>query len=313
MYDNTNNTNYEKAILILEDELRSIKKSKEFMLGSRIMRLKRMIRHFSAKRIINFLKIKYQLKKNRQLYIDTTPQQESLDRSIPVVSSQNNADITIYSCIVGGYDKPKIPLISYSNCTYVLYTDDVSITAPGWQVKPIPEKLKTLKITEINRYMKFHPEEVCPTRFGIYVDGNVRLIAGIPNFINKISEKTGLAIFMHPWRNCIYTEVKMCKLVGKGNAEKMQHQIDAYRQEGFPKNYGQLETSIIVSDLNNTRSTELLHKWYEEHTLRGGGRDQISLPYILWKNNLAVSDIGSLGNDIDQSLHVRRVSHSTHD
>ena len=309
-YNSTNNANYEKAILLLEDELRQVKKSKEFLLGSKILRWKRILFNFNVKNIARILKMRYQFKRHKDLYFDTMPHKEELDRSIPVINHPDKPNITIYSCIVGCYDKPRVPLISYSNCLYVLYTDNINISAPGWQIKPIPEKLKSLRTNEINRYMKFHPEEVCDTQYGIYVDGNVKLIAGIPDFIDKISKKTGLAIFMHPWRNCIYTEARICQLVGKGNAEKLQLQVDAYRQAGFPKNFGQPETSVVVSDLNNPRSTELLSKWYEEHTLRGGGRDQISLPYVLWKNNLTVSDIGSLGDDIDQNLYVRREPHS---
>ena len=309
--DKANTANYEKALLILEDELRSVKKSREFLLGAKILRWKQRFCHLDIKFILKRIKTLYQLKKNKSLYFDTEPSKEEINRTVPTVGCSCDTDITIYSCIVGGYDKPKTPLIEYSNCLYVLYTDDTSISAPGWQIKPIPEKLKKLKVNEINRYMKFHPEEVCNTRYGIYVDGNVKLICGIPKFIEKVSEKTGLAIFMHPWRDCIYTEARMCQLIGKGNAEKLQLQVDAYQKEGFPKHYGQPETSVIVSDLNNPLSTELLRKWYEEHTLRGGGRDQISLPYILWKNKLTVSDIGSLGEDIDQSLYVRRERHSS--
>lgn len=304
-----NNENYEKAIELLEYEVRTIRKSKEFLLGSKIYRWKQRLLHFNVKQIITIARRHFQLRK-RYLYFDIEPPKVEVDcKGIPVINFQNSDRITIYTCITNGYDSPKRPLLAYSNCDYILYTDDLTMTAQGWQVRPIPEKLTSLKPADINRYLKFHPTEFFNTRFTIYIDGNIKLLAGISKFIDRISPKTGLAIYRHPWRDCIRTEVRICQILGKGDAKNLQQQVDAYLKEGFPLHFGLLEASVIVSDLHNPRSTELLTQWYQEHAVRGGGRDQISLPYILWKNHLTVSDIGILGEDIDQSLLVRREGH----
>lgn len=67
---------------------------------------------------------------------------------------------------------------------------------------------------------------------------------------------------------------------------------------------------MIVSDLQNPQSRRLLAQWHEEHEKRGSGRDQISLPYVIWKNGLTTEDIGILGENIDEDLRVRRERHN---
>lgn len=90
-------------------------------------------------------------------------------------------------------------MVKYKNCSYVLFSDTLEEgTTNGWDVHRIPKKLQGLNRAASNRYLKLRPWEVFDSRYAIYVDGNVKIIAGPLSFIDQLSEKTGLGIFRHP-------------------------------------------------------------------------------------------------------------------
>jgi hypothetical protein len=56
-----------------------------------------------------------------------------------------------------------------------------------------------------------------------------------------------------------------------------------------------------------------MKKWWDEFERSNSGRDQLSLPYVLWKNNKCIEDIGELGNNIlkDNRIDIRNHSKYT--
>lgn len=299
----------ERALYALEGEIRSLKKSPYYILGMRFVRIVEEIKR------LNFVKLwtSYRNIKRYSLFLerftDVKPIKEGFE--VPLAAYQGSERITVYSCITGGYDEPREPMVKYENCSYVLFSDTLEEgTINGWEVCRIPEKLRGLKPADANRYLKLRPWEFFDSRYTIYVDGNVKIIAGTLSFINQISHKTGLGIFRHRSRKCLYREAEACLFIGKGNPDRLKQQVAQYEAEEMPRNYGLLEASMIVSDLQNPLSRRLLAQWHEEHEKRGSGRDQISLPYVIWKNGLTTEDIGILGENIDEDLRVRRVSHN---
>ena len=207
--------------------------------------------------------------------------------------------IVVYSCITEGYDDINEPVYHNSNVEYVLFTDR-KITNSNWIIKNIPDKVKKLNSgVLINRYMKMHPYEFFKDYdYAIYIDGNIRSLTDISGFVSKINSKSGLAMFKHYARTCIYDERKVCDIYKKGNKKKLKEQVNKYKNEGFPKHFGLLEATIVVSDLKSKKAQEILEKWYQEFISSESLRDQISLPYVLWKNNYSIDDIGYLGNNI---------------
>ncbi|MBQ1551238.1 MAG: DUF616 domain-containing protein [Bacilli bacterium] len=207
--------------------------------------------------------------------------------------------IVVYSCIVGNYDSINEPIYFNDNVEYILFSDK-DIKSNFWKVRKIPSKILKLKNkTLINRYIKLHPFELFKDYdYSIYIDGNVKTLSDISGFVNCINKKTGIAMFKHHSRKCIYIEEKACILQNKGNKNKIIKQIEKYKSENFPTNFGLLEGTIIVSDLKNENAKNLLIDWWNEFYESESLRDQLSLPYVLWKNNYKIDDIGFLGNNI---------------
>lgn len=78
-----------------------------------------------------------------------------------------------------------------------------------------------------------------------------------------------------------------------------------YLQQGFPKKFGMLEATIIVTDLKNPVAKKILDDWWKEFISTKSLRDQISLQYVVWKNNFRIDDIGVLGNNLYKNPKFR--------
>lgn len=212
--------------------------------------------------------------------------------------------IVIYTCILGGYDTLKEPLLEFDNVTYICYTDDaVKIKNDDdtkWIIQQIPEGIsKRFSKIMTNRYLKMHPKELFPDAdYAIYVDGNIGIQSFLGAYLVKTDVSTGIAIFSHSQRQCVYAEALACISRKKGSRKAIEYQIELYKKEGFPKNFGLYECTIIASDLQNTTSVDVLDKWWKAFLYSKSFRDQLSLPYVMWKIGRKYTDIGLLGDNI---------------
>ncbi|MBR2082553.1 MAG: DUF616 domain-containing protein [Elusimicrobiaceae bacterium] len=305
-----NNKNYEQALAQVIEQKRILNNSIAFNLGKQILLFMNLFLQGKFIQLYKRIRGKYRA---RQLYAKYSDKKSIIPTALPVVLrpiQTEGPSITIYTCIVGNYDAPKMPLLSYSNCHYILYTDK-EIDAVGWEVRPLPpEVLNWSTSIEKNRYLKFHPHCFFDTPYSIYIDGNVQLLTDISDMLPLKTSKTGLGMFTHPLRNCVYTEARTCLFMKKGNKDKLHEQISQYQNEGLPAHYGLNEATLIATDLHNPRSKDILGAWWNEFLRSGSNRDQIALPYVLWKMGLKPSDIDNLGEDIRQDLRLQVHTHN---
>ena len=105
-----------------------------------------------------------------------------------------------------------------------------------------------------------------------------------------------MATFENPKHDCIYTEAKYNIYHNNVNPKKMKQQMAEYKNEGFPRQFGMREFSVIVRLHHDKDIIRLMEQWWEQvnhYTMR----DQISFPYILWKNDYSIDFIHSLGSN----------------
>ncbi len=223
--------------------------------------------------------------------------------------------IVIYTCIVGGYDSLKEPLLEFDNVEYICFTDDAAKIRKAdhtkWMIRQIPENIsRTYDKTLSNRYIKMHPKELFPEAdFAIYVDGNIGIQSFLGCYLIKTRVRSGMAIFSHSQRQCAYVEAQVCVSRKKGNKEAIEHQMKRYGKQGFPKDYGLYECTIIASDMQNTQSIEIMNKWWKEFLQTKSFRDQLSLPYVMWQSGMKYTDIGLLGENIFDDSRITVYSH----
>lgn len=282
------------------------KSTKEYLIHKKREDGKKILKE---KGFLKFLYFNY--KKNKLIKMYETIKENGKIYDI-INKSDKEYKVAIYTAITGNYDKVLEPLFIPQNCRYILFTDNQNIKSDKWEIRPIPEKVKKIKNNIlINRYIKMHPKEFLEEfDYSIYIDGNVKTVSDLTTMIGEINDKTGLAIHRHYLRNCIYEESKVCALLRKGNVKNLKEQVKKYKQEGLPNNYGLLECGIIISDLKNPKSEEILNKWWEEFIQSKSNRDQIALPYVIWKNGNSIEDVGNLGDNLYLNSKFRVEGHS---
>lgn len=285
-----------KKIEELNLEIIDLKNSSEYKIGSDIVKAKKTNIFKTIKKIIDRKKV---AKYNAHSELDN-----GYNTSETILSEKPK--VAIYSCVTNGYDNIKEPFIKMENTDYYLFTDSDNITSGKWNIKQLTKETEKFEGALKNRYIKMHPYELFKEYdYAIYIDGNVKVMSDLTELVNSINEKTGISMHRHKLRNCIYDEIKVCKIRHKGNYEKLKEQAERYKKEGFPEKFGMLEATIIVTDLKNENGKMIYKNWWDELISSESLRDQISLPYILWKNNLQIQDIGNLGNNLYKNPKFR--------
>lgn len=290
---------YEYLEFLNKDYLEIIE-SKEYKIGRRICMIKDLIKR--GKFITLFKKI------NTSLRIKKYNNHPTEAKKIIGNHDLAGKKIAVYTCMAGDYDYIRKPKYMSDNCDYFIITDiDTHYnTLKRIEIpKDIKEKFSNNSIL-INRYYKMHPFELFDGYdYAIYIDSNVEVISDISKMIKGIDDDYGLAFHAHSQRKCIYNEVKACKILKKGNSKKMKEQVKRYKRIGFPKDYGMLECNVIVSDLKNLNAIKILNDWWMEYVKSESLRDQLALPYVLWKNGVPIEELTGLGSNVFKNPIIR--------
>lgn len=214
--------------------------------------------------------------------------------------------IAVYTTILGDYDYLKIPLVQQDNIDFYVFTDG-NIKCDEYLNVIDLKAILSLNYSDvlINRYLKMHPFEFFSNYdYSLYIDSNVWisgnlniLIDSVKNFENNV----GVFMHIHSNRNCLYNEARVLKIIKKGNKKQISKQIASYRNSDFPRDYGLLEATVILTQINSKKARIILTKWWEDFLLRKSYRDQLSLPFVLWKLGIDIKDVGVLGSNVKKN------------
>jgi hypothetical protein len=201
-------------------------------------------------------------------------------------------DKVVYTCMTGSYDKMIMHGYINFDYDYVCFTDDANLlqakTYGVWQFRPL--EYTKLDNTRNSRWHKIHPHILFPEYVeSVWVDSNINVRTGYL-FTSVINPTDYMKIQHHHERFCIYDEgkaVKNCHIENDTIVDKM---LDFLKAEGFPRKYGLNDTSIIYRKHTDARIMKVMDEWWyfvENYSKR----DQLSLSYVLWKNNLTLEAI----------------------
>lgn len=177
----------------------------------------------------------------------------------------------IYTVNVGDYDHPPTPARENQDWDKVLVTDSSEPQHPGWtRVIKIPESDDP---SRESRRVKWLPEDyIGGYDLYCYHDANIQIVRQI---LNKPFFIT------HPKRNSVLQEVHALKYYPtKVHYKSAQNQLAHYTSCGFPDDVGLFQNGLFCVD----RSEELrkVREMVVNH-LKHTTRDQLSLPYALWR------------------------------
>ena len=192
----------------------------------------------------------------------------------------------VYTCISGQYDILTDPVFINKEFDYVCFTDQ-PFYSEVWQIRPIPEELNSLSQVKKQRIVKICPHRYLPEYdLSIWVDGNITIKGDMEDLIGKLRwNKSPITIPQHPIRRCIYAEANACVQLGKDSPEIALKQVKEYKEEGFPTNYGMVQSGVIFRKHNDPSCIKLMECWANE--LQGlKAIDQLSFNYAAWKTKV---------------------------
>lgn len=215
--------------------------------------------------------------------------------------------IAVYSCIIGRYDEVAEPVYAEPEIDYLMFTDMEIEEGSTWHkidVTKFPQ-YKELSSIQMNRIIKFHPERFLPEYdYSIYIDGNIEPVAGFANMIANMGGY-GFGVHYHSSRDCIYDEKVAVVHYKKANVDLVKAQLESYEREGFPHHFGLFENSVLIRDHHDQDVIELMNHWWSEYE-KYPTRDQLSLPYLIWKHKFPKEKIYILGNNVDRNPRFNR-------
>ena len=204
----------------------------------------------------------------------------------------------VYTAIFGNYDV-LLPPLHPGGATWKAYADTGFRAPRPWKVSSHRSHLRDQRHSrycKINSHILFPDDEIT-----IWHDGNIQLTRPIQDYVDLLKDGD-FAMLRHSIRSCIYEEAKMCKAYYKAPHERVDAQMRAYREDGFPEEYG-LHVAFIVVRRNTPFTTHLNEVWWREvakHTVR----DQLSFNYCLWKEGIDIVDIPPAGGYYKRHRHI---------
>lgn len=210
--------------------------------------------------------------------------------------------IAVYTCILGNYDSLNEPLFKSDYCDFYAFTDFKIGSNSEWKRVDVElyraEAGGVLDNSYMNRWIKMHPHLLFPNYdYSLYVDGNVVVVSDvIPLLIKLIQENNFISIHQHWSRAFLETEARAIKAKKNIDINLLDKQIREYQANGYHDEIPLLEATIILRKHTDIRCINVMANWWEEFN-RFIPRDQISLPYVLWKNGIKKENITFMGNN----------------
>lgn len=209
--------------------------------------------------------------------------------------------IVVYTAITGNYDELKEPIFIDKNIDYVCFTNNRNIKSNNWNIEYINDK--KMDNMHLAKKIKIFPNLfVKEYETSIWIDGKFEIKNDLRKYIEMYEKDKPILCFPHFARDCIYEEMAACIYLKKGIKEAILRQAFQYFSEGYPLDNGLYEMGCIVRNHNDELVIKLMKNWWKE-IITYSYRDQISFPYVCWKNHF-LPDICNLDINNNKWLFV---------
>gem|GEM_PF-2881801 len=195
--------------------------------------------------------------------------------------------------IYGGFDL--IPPVPDGVDDAVLVTD-VPVRS-GWRnvVEPSPEHPRMAA-----KRPRCRPDLYTDCEASLWMDGSVHVLDA--RFVQLVREKLTqheIVLWDHPEdRDCVLQEAQHCHDWPKYRDGPLLEQAQHYLKEGMPEHFGLWATGCIARR-HTDRMRDLGDAWLDEMQ-RWTIQDQVSLPYLFWREGIEPGTFGAdqLNNDM---------------
>jgi len=221
-------------------------------------------------------------------------------------ADERGLKVCIYTAIFGNYDDLKEQPEQTVPCDFICFTDSPTLQAPGWEIRRIKGNPRLhprlqAKYYKLMCHRLFRAQGAWGSDFlrnpktcydiTIWIDGSIAIESSrFAEEVVSCLDRYGMAMVVHPDRDCIYDEVSVCRDFPKYRNLPLQKQADYYKKKGYPEKNGLMAAGLIARDMRKKKLTTINRQWWNEN-LRWTYQDQLSLPFILWKNRYGYDPI----------------------
>lgn len=211
--------------------------------------------------------------------------------------------IVVYTANIGKYDEVQEPLVRDDRIDYVCFTDDPDFCSGVWHVEHVKNECGDAPL-EVRKY-KLFPDRYFPDyEISIWVDSKYLIRGNLFDYVERYAKEQPMLCFPHPERQNIYDEAAECVRVNKVQILEVSRQILHYYDSGLRAQSGLIEGGCLTRLHHDERVKQVMQQWWEEiNTFTR--RDQISFPYVSWKNAFQY-DICDM--DINRCEYLQTVS-----
>jgi hypothetical protein len=197
----------------------------------------------------------------------------------------DKSKFAVYTAIFNDYDELMEPRVVEEQIDYICYTDNESLNSDTWEFRTL-SSIDNPSLA--NRRIKILPHKYIPDyQISVYIDGNILIRGEITPLIKKYLSSADMAVYPHPKRKRVQEEAEACVRANKANQGAINAQMEAYKSEGFPDSQQLSENRILFRRHNVEDIITTMEDWWVEVSTRVP-RDQLSLMFVLWKNNISV-------------------------
>lgn len=192
----------------------------------------------------------------------------------------------IYTVICGPYDTLKQPETVHPEFDYVCFTDQEFQDSGTWTIKPFVRTAENRILT--NRYHKMHPHILFPEyQYSVYIDGNIQIKGNhlYERILDLIKSDGFFSMPVHPYRECVYQEIQACLDTERDKTLRLWRYVSFLKNTNYPPHNGLNEACIIFREHHRRDIIQIMEAWWELLNTYSR-RDQLSLPYVLWKHNV---------------------------
>lgn len=214
----------------------------------------------------------------------------------------------LYTAIFGRFGRFNIPIISIEDIDKFCYTD-MDTNKNMARVMPVRRnrfvrndfyKIKQMRLDHLEarrrqRWVKICiPDEMFNNyEYSVYVDCKRPITVNFDYLLTCMKPGSDFLVRRHDKRDCIYDEGAKCIKKRLDNPRTIRKQLDSYRSEGYPTHNGLMSTFLLIR--RHTQALKEFSKLWWAELEKHSVRDQLSLPYVAWKNDVNISLCKKIG------------------
>ena len=199
-----------------------------------------------------------------------------------IVEDIKSSRIAIYTAFTGNYDHLKDPEVIDDKCDYICFTDNPDLKSDVWEIRPM-EECSFDNNRKAKQYKVFPDRYLSDYDYSFWIDATFKIVGSIREYIYKYINSSMLVV-VHPERDCIFQEAHSSVQFPRYSKYLIRKQVEYYNEMGMPKNYGLPSLGVIFRKHSDPKIMDLMNQWWEE-IINYTNQDQLSLTYLMWKND----------------------------